>query len=101
LKLGKTENPLIHLTACHKKKKISHFKGGNLVNFNRENLEDWLRENGRSKGQLNSKIEKNYNIQFSMGFAEYSPDKPNDLDELIAVADQEMYKEKNKGKKST
>ena len=44
--------------------------------------------------QLNSKMEKDYSIQFSMGFAEYSPEKPKDLDELIAIADQQMYKEK-------
>jgi hypothetical protein len=29
-----------------------------------------------------------------MGFSEYLPDKPKTLDELITIADQEMYKEK-------
>ena len=48
--------------------------------------------------QLNRKIEKDYNIQFSIGFSEYLPDKPKDLDELIAIADQKMYKEKNNKK---
>ena len=46
---------------------------------------------------LNEKIKTNanYNIQLSMGFAEYLPDKPKELDELISIADQQMYKEKN------
>ena len=44
------------------------------------------------------KINANYNIQLSMGFAEYLPDKPKELDELISIADQQMYKEKNNKK---
>ena len=44
--------------------------------------------------QLNCKIEKNYQIQFSIGFSEYDPKKPKSLDKLIAIADQQMYKEK-------
>ncbi|MDD5636028.1 MAG: diguanylate cyclase, partial [Atribacterota bacterium] len=49
---------------------------------------------------LNEKIKTNanYNIQLSMGFAEYLPDKPKELDELISIADQQMYKEKNNKK---
>jgi diguanylate cyclase (GGDEF)-like protein/PAS domain S-box-containing protein len=50
--------------------------------------------------QLNREINKEYNIQFSMGFSEYSPVKPRGLDELIAIADQEMYEEKRKNKKN-
>jgi len=46
--------------------------------------------------QLNHKIEKDYQIQFSIGFVEYSPSYPRNLEELIGIADQEMYKEKNK-----
>jgi len=46
--------------------------------------------------QLNHKIEKDYQIQFSIGFVEYSPSYPRKLEELIGIADQEMYKEKNK-----
>ncbi|MFO7888871.1 MAG: diguanylate cyclase [bacterium] len=53
----------------------------------RERLEEAL-------AQLNSKIKKDYKIIISMGFSEYLPDKPKSLDELIAIADQEMYKEK-------
>ena len=44
---------------------------------------------------LNDKIEKDYDIQFSIGFSEYLPGKPKDLDRLISIADREMYKEKN------
>jgi len=33
-----------------------------------------------------------------MGFSEYLPDKPETLDELIAIADQRMYEEKKKNK---
>lgn len=49
--------------------------------------------------QLNRGIEKDYQIQFSIGFSEYLPDHPKNLDELIAIADQEMYKEKNSKKR--
>jgi diguanylate cyclase (GGDEF)-like protein/PAS domain S-box-containing protein len=48
--------------------------------------------------QLNREIKKDYNIQFSMGFSEYVPEKPKPLDELIAIADQRMYEEKKKNK---
>jgi diguanylate cyclase (GGDEF)-like protein/PAS domain S-box-containing protein len=49
---------------------------------------------------LNEKIQTkaNYEIQLSIGFSEYSPDKPKELNELIAIADQQMYKEKNRKK---
>jgi len=53
----------------------------------RERLEEAL-------SQLNHQIKKNYQIQFSIGFSEYLPDKSKSLDELIAMADQEMYQEK-------
>ncbi len=48
--------------------------------------------------QLNREIKKDYNIQFSMGFSEYVPEKPKSLNELIAIADQRMYEEKKKNK---
>jgi len=48
--------------------------------------------------KLNRKIKKDYNIQFSIGFSEYVPDKPKSLDELIAIADERMYEEKNSKK---
>ena len=50
--------------------------------------------------QLNHQIQKNYQIQFSIGFSEYDPKKPKSLDELIAIADQKMYQEKKLRKKN-
>ena len=47
---------------------------------------------------LNKTIKKNYQVKFSMGFSEYLSDKPKTLDELINIADQRMYKEKNLNK---
>jgi diguanylate cyclase (GGDEF)-like protein len=47
---------------------------------------------------LNNTIKKNYQVKFSMGFSEYLSDKPKTLDELINIADQRMYKEKNLNK---
>jgi diguanylate cyclase (GGDEF)-like protein len=44
----------------------------------------------------NREINKDYSIQFSMGCSEYLPAKPRGLDELIAIANQEMYEEKKK-----
>lgn len=45
------------------------------------------------------KTKKNCDVQLSMGFSEYLPEKPENLDDLIAVADQQMYKEKNSRKR--
>ena len=60
----------------------------------RERLEESL-------SQLNHQIKKNYQIQFSIGFSEYLPDKPKSLDELIVIADREMYQEKHNKKNQT
>jgi len=49
--------------------------------------------------RVNREKNKEYKIQFSIGFSEYSPDNPVNLDELIAVADHQMYEEKRKRKK--
>lgn len=58
-----------------------------------------IRERLQKKfSQLNKRIKKDYQIKFSMGFSEYLPDKPETLDELIAIADQRMYEEKKKNK---
>ena len=46
--------------------------------------------------QLNKTIKKDYSIKFSMGFAEYLPDDPKTLDELIRIADRRMYEDKKK-----
>jgi len=52
----------------------------------------------KNLSQLNKTIKKDYQIKFSTGFSEYLPDKPETLDELIAIADQRMYEEKKKNK---
>ena len=52
----------------------------------------------KNLSQLNRKIKKDYQIKFSMGFSEYLPNKPETLNELIAIADQRMYEEKKKNK---
>jgi len=49
--------------------------------------------------QLNKRINKNYIINFSMGFSEYLKDKPESLDILIGIADKKMYEDKKKNKK--
>jgi len=49
---------------------------------------------------LNRKISKNYQIQFSMGFVEYLPGAAKPLDKLITIADQRMYEDKKKKKKT-
>lgn len=48
---------------------------------------------------LNRKINKDYQIQFSMGFVEYLPEVAMPLDKLITIADQRMYEDKKKKKK--
>jgi len=46
--------------------------------------------------RLNQTSKKPYKIGFSTGFSNYDPAKPQPMDELIRIADQMMYKEKNK-----
>jgi diguanylate cyclase (GGDEF)-like protein/PAS domain S-box-containing protein len=59
-----------------------------------------IRERLQKKlAQLNKHIDRDYTISLSKGFSEYVPDKPKTMDELIAIADQEMYNEKNSKKK--
>ncbi len=43
-------------------------------------------------------IEKDYQVRFSIGFSEYLPTESKSPDELISIADQQMYKEKKKKK---
>lgn len=54
----------------------------------------------KKMNQLNKDIARDYTISLSMGFSEYVSDKPKTMDELIAIADQEMYKEKKKYKEN-
>jgi len=44
---------------------------------------------------LNEQIQKDYTIDFSIGFSEYSVEKPISLNQLIRIADQKMYDDKN------
>ncbi|HAJ33259.1 MAG TPA: hypothetical protein DCK79_07775 [Candidatus Atribacteria bacterium] len=60
-----------------------------------------IRERLQKKlAQLNKHIDRDYKISLSMGFSEYVSGKPKTMDELIAIADQEMYKEKKKYKEN-
>jgi diguanylate cyclase (GGDEF)-like protein/PAS domain S-box-containing protein len=45
---------------------------------------------------LNRNITKDYQIQFSIGFVEYLSIKPKSVDELITIADQQMYEDKKR-----
>ena len=49
--------------------------------------------------KLNQTLKKPYKIDLSIGFSEYDLDHPLTMDELIRIADQKMYKEKNKKQK--
>ncbi|MBA7596155.1 hypothetical protein ES703_03124 [subsurface metagenome] len=45
---------------------------------------------------FNAQMIKPYIISLSCGFAEYNPDAEKSVDKLIAIADQEMYKDKHR-----
>jgi len=49
--------------------------------------------------ELNQNLKKPYQIDFSMGLSEYDPDKSLSMDELIRIADQKMYEEKERKNK--
>ncbi len=46
--------------------------------------------------RLNQTLDKPYKIGFSVGVSSYNPDNPQSIDELISIADENMYKEKKK-----
>lgn len=48
--------------------------------------------------QLNQTLKKSYKIALSIGLSEYNPDTPLPMDELIRIADENMYEEKKKKK---
>ncbi|MBA7561707.1 hypothetical protein ES708_03347 [subsurface metagenome] len=55
----------------------------------------------RELARLNHISKKPYKIEFSTGFSNYDPANPQSMDELIRIADENMYKEKkskNKGR---
>jgi len=49
--------------------------------------------------KLNHNLKISYKIGLSVGFASYNPDNPQSIDELISIADENMYGEKNKKRK--
>ena len=49
--------------------------------------------------ELNQTVKKPYQIELSMGLSEYDPEKPLSMDELIHIADQKMYEEKERKNK--
>jgi len=51
--------------------------------------------------KLNQTLNKPYKIGFSIGISYYDPDHPYSIDELISIADENMYKEKNKKSKQS
>ncbi|WAM32335.1 sensor domain-containing diguanylate cyclase [Caldicellulosiruptor naganoensis] len=50
--------------------------------------------------EFNAKVQKPYKIQISYGFAEYSPTSNLNSEDLIKIADENMYKVKKEKKKS-
>jgi len=50
--------------------------------------------------EFNAKVQKPYKIQISYGFAEYSPTSNLSIEDLIKIADENMYKVKKEKKKS-
>jgi len=48
--------------------------------------------------KLNQKLAKPYKIDFSIGLSYYNPSNPLSIEELIRIADENMYKEKKKKK---
>ena len=49
--------------------------------------------------KLNQKLAKPYKIDFSIGLSYYDPANPLSIEELIKIADNNMYKEKKKKKR--
>jgi diguanylate cyclase (GGDEF)-like protein len=52
----------------------------------------------RNLEKLNQKLAKPYKIDFSIGLSYYDPANPLSIDELIRIADENMYEEKKKKK---
>jgi len=49
--------------------------------------------------KLNQKLAKPYKIDFSIGLSYYNPSNPLSIEELIRIADENMYEDKSKKKK--
>jgi diguanylate cyclase (GGDEF)-like protein/PAS domain S-box-containing protein len=50
--------------------------------------------------KLNQKLNRPYKISFSIGLSHYNPSNPLSIEELIKIADENMYKEKKKKKEN-
>ncbi len=61
---------------------------------NEENLDNILSRLYASLDRLNSVPDRPFSIKVSVGTAIFDPEKPIDIEELIAEADREMYKSK-------
>ena len=48
--------------------------------------------------KLNQKLAKPYKVNFSIGLSYYNPANPLSIEELIKIADENMYEEKKKKK---
>jgi diguanylate cyclase (GGDEF)-like protein/PAS domain S-box-containing protein len=48
--------------------------------------------------KLNQKLAKHYKIDFSIGLSHYNPSNPLSIEELIRIADENMYEKKKKKK---
>ena len=46
--------------------------------------------------KLNQRLNRPYKIDFSIGLSHYNPSNPLSIEELIKIADENMYKEKKK-----
>ena len=57
---------------------------------------EFIREIVQEK--LNQKLNQPYKISFSIGLSYYNPANPLFIDELIRIADENMYEEKKKKK---
>ena len=51
--------------------------------------------------KLNQSLNKSYKISFSIGLSYYNPSNPLSIEELIKIADENMYEEKKKKKEGT
>jgi len=72
-----------------------------LLIFPEDSLNDASLIRGRinkSLRKLNQKLAKPYKIDFSIGLSVYDPSNPLSIEELIKIADENMYEEKKKKK---
>jgi len=72
-----------------------------LLIFLEDSLNDASFIRGRlnkSLKKLNQKLAKPYEIDFSIGLSVYDPSNPLSIEELIRIADENMYEEKKKKK---